>query len=506
MIVFAALHSLLTQTHYFLNADVAFLTQMALYGEPGDLYTQYYEINPPLIVYIYRVFLLPHYLADWSVVSALRISMISYLLIITMLSHCYLHRLQIKRPLLWLLAIALSLLFVLPSAFLQREHIIAAALIAYFLMIACRVNQQPVAVTIRLVTVVLAALAVCLKPQYSIVLIALELWYLSQHRSIKLIWRLENLIIIAVGVSYITFVYLFHPTYFDLVAPLASKTYIAYFEGAENMLTRTVLLILLLFLPYRYLKQRVPNVQFVNGLYVVTLAGIIAFLIGRAGFSYHLVLTFTLLGILVIASMLLSLVQAVARPNLRHSSQLLFFIVLLLFIRQFHFLDIDRTNYHAASKILLSDNDELPSQLIEFDQYKSVYDLLAPYAEKGQSVYMMGARLFPAHPVTLHLGLKWAGHFPVLWALPETLKAPEESVNQQRLLWLSDVIVDDIRSKRPKAILVESNQPLLRYPLGFNFVDHFNQYEAFQREFSNYTQISTATTPDGNWTLYLRQN
>ncbi|EGA69230.1 hypothetical protein VISI1226_19911 [Vibrio sinaloensis DSM 21326] len=505
LILLAALHSLLTQTHYFLNADVAFLTQMALYGQSGDLYTQYYEINPPLIVYIYRLFLAPYYWGELSIVSALRFSMVTYLLLITLMCQYYLYKLKLRHATLWVIAIALAFLFVLPAAFLQREHIISAAMIGYFCMLTCRVNHIKTAMSMRVASITLAAFAVCLKPQYIIVLALLEGWLLWRHREIKSLFRAENIIIAIIGISYVGFVYLYHPHYFSLVAPLASETYIAYFEGAESMLIRLGLLLLLLFLPYRYLTQQVTEVHLVQGLYLVAIAALSAFLVGRAGFSYHLLLTFTTLSIVLLAAWFYSLQELIREPKARQVTHCVFFFMMLLFVRHFHFIDIDKINYQDASKTFLSTSNHLPEKLIEYQDYKVIYDALKPHVTSGQNVYMFGARLFPAHPIAMHLGLKWIGHFPVLWALPQTLKATEGKKKNTRLAWISQVVTEDIKLHKPSAILVEENEPLLRYPLEFGFVEHFTQYQVFQNEFEHYQKLGSYPSPDGNWVIYLRQ-
>ncbi len=55
-----------------LNADVSFLSQMAIYSEGSDFYLQFYEVNPPLIVYIYKLFISIGYFLNINDISALR--------------------------------------------------------------------------------------------------------------------------------------------------------------------------------------------------------------------------------------------------------------------------------------------------------------------------------------------------------------------------------------------------------------------------------------------------
>ncbi|WP_159738859.1 hypothetical protein [Vibrio atypicus] len=503
-IFIAAAHCLLTQTHYFLNADVAFLTQMALFGQNGDLYTQYYEINPPLIVFIYRLFLIPFELGWLTEVASLRVSMVIYLLLVFVGCHYYLAKLNTEKTELWLLAIALSLLFVLPAAFLQREHIIAAAMMLYLCMMLCRLERRQTSIFIRATTATLAALAVCLKPQYGLVLILLELYYLAKERRLALLFRWENILIAMVGTSYISYVYFAHPYYFQVVAPLASKTYIAYFEQTTNLLLRTVLLLLLLLLPFRYLKARVQSPGMIDGFYLVAFAALGAFLAGRAGFSYHLVLSFTVLSTLVLASLFFALYEFVTRPHWKQAIPCGFFIAVLLFIRHFHFIDVDQVNYPRAVNQLMAQNNELPTAPIEFESYKNIYDAVRQQTSPHSNIYVFGARLFPAHSIAIHLNQKWIGRFPVLWALPETLKEADKQENKQRIEWIAQTVAEDITNGKPEVILVEKSETLLRYPNGFDFIEHFEQIPSFAKAFEPYQQIEVVPSVDSDWVLYKR--
>ena len=504
-IFFAAFYSLLTQTHYFINADVAFLTQMALYGESGDLYTQYFEINPPLIVYIYRLFLLPYYLGDWSVVSSLRISMISYLLLISALSHYYVVRLQIKQPLIWVLAISLSLLFVLPAAFLQREHIIAASLILYLLMMACRLQARPCSILIQSITLTLAGIAVCLKPQYIVALVFLELYYLWLNRKILLLLRWQNIYLAMIGAIYIIYVYNFHPAYFSNVAPMASETYVAYFDDLESLLGRLALLSLLLFLPYRFLVQASTKKQVIKGIYVLVFAGFVAFLIGQAGFSYHLILVFTLLSIVLIASWLYVVTELTAHFSAKGLVQLLFLSAILFFVRHYHFIDINKVNLDRALTQLIAKDSRLPKELIEFNPFQSIYNATDKLVSPGQSIYAFSARLFVGHPIAIHLGQRWSGRFPVLWPLPESLKDPTDKSNKARLDLVNKIVTEDIEKSKPQIILVEMSTHLLRYPQGFDFIEHFSQYREFVDVFQHYQHSATYSAPESDWAIYVRK-
>ncbi|GAL34246.1 hypothetical protein JCM19240_1154 [Vibrio maritimus] len=124
------LQALSVQMLSAMNGDVAFLFSMAKHTGLQEFYLQYYEVNPPLIVYLYKLFLLPSLLGINELASA-NTSMILYILLCLVLSYHYLSHLSHFARFSLTLAFTIGLVAVSEIMFLQREHIIAAGLIVY---------------------------------------------------------------------------------------------------------------------------------------------------------------------------------------------------------------------------------------------------------------------------------------------------------------------------------------------------------------------------------------
>ncbi|MDH5914184.1 hypothetical protein L8R86_21355, partial [Vibrio splendidus] len=124
------------QSSMILNADVSFLSQMATYSEGSDFYLQFYEVNPPLIVYIYKLFISIGSVLNINDISALRVGMLIYIFLCS--SIILYNFIKIKNGLLLALTLSFCLFFTFPNDFLQREHIITSSFFSYCSMISIR--------------------------------------------------------------------------------------------------------------------------------------------------------------------------------------------------------------------------------------------------------------------------------------------------------------------------------------------------------------------------------
>lgn len=239
------------QSSMILNADVSFLSQMAIYSEGSDFYLQFYEVNPPLIVYIYKLFISIGSVLHINDISALRVGMLTYIFLCS--SIILYNFINIKNGLLIALTLSFCVFFTFPNDFLQREHIITSSFLSYFSMISIRLLGLNPKKTVIFVNILIIALAISLKPQYAIVLLASELYFSFHCKSIKILFRKENVLILLIGIVYISFVYLNHKTYFSTILPLASISYSSYFISIEDLFLLPSIMLLITFLPLRYI-------------------------------------------------------------------------------------------------------------------------------------------------------------------------------------------------------------------------------------------------------------
>jgi hypothetical protein len=126
------------------------------------------------------------------------------------------------------LASAAALLVVPGYDFGQREHLMAILIMPWLWLAAATLSGARVPVKVRVAVAVAAALGICLKPHFLMIPIIIELLVLAMMRRPMLMVRLENLVMIATGVVYVSAVVVFAPGYLSDVLPAAMHNYDAY--------------------------------------------------------------------------------------------------------------------------------------------------------------------------------------------------------------------------------------------------------------------------------------
>lgn len=495
------------QSSFILNADVAFLSQMAIYSEGHDFYFQFYEVNPPLIVYIYKLFIAIGFELNINNISALRVGMIIYIFLCS--SIILFNFIKIKNGLLISLTFSFCLFFTLPNDFLQREHIISASFLSYCSMIAIILLGEVPNRIIRIANIFIIATALALKPQYSIVFLASELYLCYRTSSIKTIFRIDNICIVILGCFYITYVHLNHNNYFSTVVPLASTSYSSYFIPIYDLFLLPIILLLLSFLPLRYIYttySKTPIIPVVAYFILIYLCSIITFLVGRTGFSYHLLLSANL----SLFFMFLFLYSSVR--NLYKNRKIK--DIITLFLSAFSLVYLHSMSYYnISSKNQLTLNnssiENLIHSVLENDEYQHILPLFSSVVSNTspqEKLFALTTTLYPINSIARHTQLQWVNKFPAMWSLPNHV-GNENEESQKVLSLVTDSIKNDIVDNAPDVLIIETSQELKRLPAGFSFVDFINKDLEIKNELKKYKIIDTIMISeyrDMEFTIYRR--
>jgi hypothetical protein len=285
-----------------LNYDVGwFLVGSRRVLEGADLYADgFVDMNPPLILYF---FVPAAAIAGWTGFSEITLLRLQTLVVTAMclwLAWAMITRLfgadDRLRGLYLLSALAFAG-FVSPIlnlgnegvAFSQREHLVTLFLLPYALLAAARIRARRVPAGLALVVGCLAGLAVSLKPQYIVALLALEVLILAYRGPRFLLLRPDPWAAGAVGFAYLTFVALVTPAYFESAMPLGMRTYWAY-QVPLSQLIGWLPLVLLGFGGIAVRLTPEAGATRTTAFVFLTLAAACyaAYLLGGTNFSYHL--------------------------------------------------------------------------------------------------------------------------------------------------------------------------------------------------------------------------
>jgi hypothetical protein len=199
-------------------AWLAFATEKMLGG--ATLYQDLMEPNPPLIFWLYTT---PIWLAElfsFSLVFTLKIFILG--LVASVLYAC---AMILKSSSLWqekerysfLIALAAALLLSADSymVFAQREHLLVILLLPYVLLQFPSVSRHNLSAGFQGIVGFSAAIGLCLKPHFFVILFCLGLCRWIQSRSLRQILGTAEMAILGVTISYSAVVCIFTPQYFD---------------------------------------------------------------------------------------------------------------------------------------------------------------------------------------------------------------------------------------------------------------------------------------------------
>jgi hypothetical protein len=228
------------QSQLLLNWDVSWLMHASARLMAGGTYSNnFFEINPPLILYLYMP---PVFLAKHSSV-ALIVALRSYIILLGSLSLIICNKLVkiifrnntfIQLTFMLMLAVVY---FLLPSfEFGQRENLLLIFSMPYLLLVATRLQGRTWPVYVSLGIGIVAGLGFALKPYFLLTPFFIELYYCSAQRKLFAWLRPESLAIAGVMGLYTLFIVIFFRDYLTVVIPTVRRIYPAF-----TMLWPTVL-------------------------------------------------------------------------------------------------------------------------------------------------------------------------------------------------------------------------------------------------------------------------
>ena len=232
----------LIQSSILINWDVSWLMYASKKLVAGGTYSNdFFEVNPPLILYLY---IPPVQLAKYAAISA-AVALRIYVFLLATCSLCLCRTLankiflttdhRIKNIFLILLA---TVFLILPMhEFGQREHLLMIFAFPYFLLMSRRLQNEPVSTPLAITIGLFSSLGFAMKPYFLITPFLIELYYMVQKRRISACIRPETLMLSSFLVAYAITIGVAHPDYLHHIIPLVIRIpfYQAY-DTAWNML------------------------------------------------------------------------------------------------------------------------------------------------------------------------------------------------------------------------------------------------------------------------------
>jgi hypothetical protein len=471
------------QTNTFFSPDVGYLLHAANQILAGGKYgSDIFETNPPMILYLYLPACL---LAKWmaiSIITAVRLYVISLALVSLSLCCFLLKKIILPKDKIIFYFLFYTLLFgmlLFPVFdFAQREHILIILMMPYLLSAALALENKFVHPSMAILIGVLAGFGFALKPFFLVTPCLVELYIMMKQRRWFAWFRIEPIMIISVLLLYLISIFLLQPDYINVVLPLVLRYY---FPGTALPWYKIIVLPNVLFCVgiamsyFIYRKyDRYSNLGWIIEL--ALLGMIVAFLIPRTLWCYH-VIPALFLSFLLIAHFLSQSLSS----NFRFSDSIILLISLIIILL------LPVTYYYITIKYVH-----------QFQYRQSARQTIADYLNKdsgSHSIACIGLGTQVCFPLVLYTHGHYAERFPSLWWYPG-LRKLEKNTHPSALLkkdklFLINSFAEDLNRYKARWIIVDMPHFKKIETPSFDIVKYLLENKKFKSAWQHYRYVVT---------------
>ncbi len=228
MLIFITVWAWDIQANTYINLDTGwFLEATQRLMEGGNYTNDFFENNPPWILYLTILPVLFSKIFVVNLVLAMRIYVFSFAVISLSLSYYFLLKSFVKSDLYVarFLTVGLAFLFlILPSfEFGQRENVFFILTMPYLFMMEQRLRGHDVNFYLAIFVGLSSGVVFILKPYFLMTLFLVECYYLINKKNIKAVIRPETIAIMMLLMAYIIIIGLYHRDYLATVLPIATR-------------------------------------------------------------------------------------------------------------------------------------------------------------------------------------------------------------------------------------------------------------------------------------------
>lgn len=457
LLIFAA--AWLLQVHLFLNGDVSYYLHAAQSLLAGGTYSQdFFNPNPPLSLFLYMPALLLSAIFKCSLLLSFRLY--AFTLIALVLGVCF----SLVQKLFsqegpyfvgYVMAVLAAVFLLLPLYhFGQRDHLLVIFTLPYLLLVALRLEGRPKealpSVPTQVFIGLLAGLGFALKPQFLLIPLLVELYYLYRKTSFLSWCRAEVLAYLGLFLYLALMMVFFYPDYLKVVIPFVMQYY---YPSVGTSWQDLVLYQPLLFCYAAFLLA--SN----NLLRVALLALMLTYFSQRTTFFYHALPALTL------AVFILSLsVIHYRRSHLKILMSVFLFAMLLPLLHQVYFKGIEY-------------KEEVLGKMIGFMQTQQHPKTMMVMARWGSYGF----------PVADYIGSRPVQRFDCLW--PVVALSKQKGAGRDFFI---NMVTDDLERNRPDVVLVDSeDHSFTEDGAAFNYLVFFSENERFRKAWQDYRYQSS---------------
>ncbi len=471
-----------------LNHDVGWLLVGARrLLEAGSLSAdRFVDVTPPLILGLYALPVAASQALGVPEIAAFRIFVIGLAAGALGLCQLAVSRLLAGEPSAlaraWLVSVGILLLPLVGYDFGQREHLITLLLLPYLVSAAARAHASDPPRCIAIWIGAAAGLAIGMKPQYALVVLAVEGVVWRARRRWQVLVGPELGALAASAALAAAWTVWRAPDYLRVTLPLIWETYGAYHSPLPKLVRWFDLPLAgaLILIASRLARGSALH-ALARALVAAAFAAYAAYLLAGTDFGYHRYP----FGVFAITTLALPLLRPLSRGPVA--------IVLAVAV--------------GATSIFVAPLDihapRAPGQAwAGWSQGAATDEILRVVESRGppRSIFLFSSSVAPAFPAVNYAGVEWASRFSCLWLLPAVIRAraqPDPAIpeaRRQRLdaigRYLVAAVSDDLARARPELVLVpRAQQHQALGSIDLDLLAFFERDPGFAKLWSGYAPL-----------------
>ena len=473
------------QSHILLNWDVSWLLYATKKSIAGGTYAHdFFDINPPMILYLYTPPVIVAKIFDLNIIMLFRLyiyglALISFLMTVKIASSLFRQKDELGYyTFLFSYVVVITILPI--HEFGQREHLLVILSAPYFLLAAARLQNQCVSFRYCILIGLLAGLGFSIKPYFFAAFILIEI-YISLYKKSILTWfRPETITLTLVIFFYLLSIFVFHNDYITVVIPTAAKIY---YQGIDFPWTSLLLNPIFLFciftiLLYYFLYPKNSHKELSTILLLALLGFLFSYFIQRTLWYYHYLPAFSL-AVLLITVILSSLISRLFLE--KNDWVFLAFFITVIFFYPIYF--VSHGYYYYLFK------------------YKQIFFPLIDFMHKnakGKPVYFLSTTVIYEFPIVDYAGSFPSSRFTLQTWIPTLLKnrPNQHKMSPDDQLKISDffinIISEELNTQKPQLVFidVQKNKPYLM-GVKFEYLSYFSYNQNFKRAWKAYRYLTT---------------
>jgi hypothetical protein len=284
------------QANMLLNWDVSWLIHASSRLLAGGTYhADFFEINPPMILYHYIPTVLIAKIFSINFMLALRIYVfslagLSLCLCLTLIQKIFTPK---DEALAGIFFIVLTCVFLLVPVyeFGQKEHLLILFTLPYLLLVSSRLQGVTVKTSLAITIGILAGLGFAIKPHFLIMLTLVELYYILRTKKLLACIRIETLVMAAIFIIYLASVFVFFKEYIFVIIPYITHFYYSGFSSPWTQLLFNQVTLFAYFVTIFYLLQmgKNPYQTLCSVLLAAMLGALVSFGLQHTLWYYHVI-------------------------------------------------------------------------------------------------------------------------------------------------------------------------------------------------------------------------